>query len=627
MAIQIFPREGSFGQTLGASIGGGLDALSQQYAQRKKFEQDLLRSLAPIAFKQQMAQRAKLQQAQQEAPFYEKYGIDPNASAVEKKTQLKRILDQQKQLQGKILTGQTRPDTIKETVFGGRKNLANDPVVQRLAKDLGLDLAPYGGVLRAPLEDQNAMVRESMTPEGQQMFNEPITNEQQEEQDLEQAQQGSFGETGVLGTLARALPLMGSGIAQTVGTGFGLGPLLNYLSPDLVKETTKQDYIQNKYDEWAKKAEETDPDTVAGKDARFYRDAFKSSLETAKRRGGTAAFPETTDIKQEYVKPAFKEIGIDITPKNFAEEVFETGGKALPHFISAVAGGPATAGTKLGSLLSKALGPAAAGKLTEKVTGSKLAGDSVTAFGYLLATMQPGAVKRAAQKGFQGMKKLITGANPNEAAAKIPDTVKKIEKLAVQAGRGLSKSPGNQRIIQVKEALDNAAAGPGKKNIKNVYQIYKNMGNEYKAWQKDGVGAEWGQIRDALKDAIGKWSKPKSPETFQAFERSNKLWNDLSNTNLLNENTKKAMDQGSGIGLSVMRSIFNMAGGPQLVRKVSGDVVKGMRHLNLFVSSPQALKEFTKAMAASVTDNPTKIAALLNQTGMRILEKEKKTKK
>lgn len=548
----------------------GLQALlgiDQQKAQA-------LGGLPPQYLQKVLPMMVQQQNQQQYSPeYYEKWGVDPNAPPEIQKAQLSEFAQRRKDLQKKILTEQTRPSTWGEIFGFGKQPVTENPEVQRIAKELNLDI----GNLEAQLAQ----------PQGMQQEQQPQAMQPMQQSPAEE----SFG---LLKSLSRLPGLLASGAAQTLGTAGGLFPLGNIIrenlpgtmGPEAMSELTQA--IQERREPDWNKIKSVHEKELAEKREPYY-------------------LPEARDVKK-FLK---ENVGFSAEPQNALERIFEAGGEMLPILgLSALRGAKYLKDAGLTGYIGRAFGPKAAGELTKKVTGSDAAGDSVSAIGYLLSGMEPDALKNYASQGFDKLNTAVESTK-NLAAPYAP-IEKTIEKISDLMSRGL-KTPEKELLGRATNVIKDAGVGKsGYRNIKDIYETYRDLGSNMPKLEKAKLGVPAQELRSALKESIMGWARKNAPNTVKPFEDANELWKKLKQADLLRDNIASGSQKIGATTLSVWRPAYNILAKPWIDSGVE-NTSRGLKQLGIVLSTPAARKPFIQALVQAGKGNPERTALLLTK--------------
>lgn len=590
------------GEALGTGIGTGLQ-------QRMQFNQQARGLQALLGIDTQKAQALSglppqylqkvlpLMYQQQNKPQYdekyiqeykEKYGVDPAAPPDIQKAQWAEHNRQQKaidELDKFILKQQTRPAAGSEVLGFGKEDVLKNPLVQEKAQELGVDLNRYRAKKTSPaLEDQGAMLEQPMNQMPDQAMGSPAMPLGEDEDE-------SFG---LLKTLLKLPQLVGSGAAQTIGSGLGAFPLANYIRENL--PGVMQPDALNEFTQAIQERREPDWNAIQG-----IQDA------SIKKMREPLYLPEAQDVKK-FIQ---KDLGVNVTPTNALERIAEKGGEVLPFLaLGAYRGASYLANAGLKNYLTRAFGPAAVGEMTKKLTGSEEAGDALSGIGYILSTMDPEPLKKFASSIFSKVENLINNS-PN-IVAPVSQQLPKLEQLGDKLSRGIPSEAKTQLVKAVRDITEAGVGKKGARDMRNIYQAYRDVGNKMNYFKRNDLGKEAAELRNLTKSALVNWIGKNAPELKDQFLDANTLWRQLSQGNMITENIKNQIPGVGSVGLSMQRILFNILGRP--VAEVGYENARrGLRYLGILMKNPASRKPMLEAFKLAAENSLDRIPYLIDK--------------
>lgn len=591
MAQRIGPQP-SFLNDLFSRIGSGLNTYGAQQQQQREAE-------------------ALQQEKELRDQYLQQMNIDPNLPPDLQKLQLQERKEQRGALQKALLKNQTdRPGFME--LIKKRENLAYNPQVKQLAQQLGVDLTPYtpmGNVLQS-----GNLSEEIIQKLG---GNQPLSN--REETQLREQMVENQPSNGLIDSLQRLPAILGSGLSQSLGSGLGINNILNALmAPESKVPGTSKEDISKEIERVQNELQNAPEDSFQRRGQEQYLKRLQQQQETIQKRG-SLRLPNQEDVLREYIQPMTT---MDLTPSGFFEKVADIGSKVAPSILADVMTGGATKGATAGNTIwniaKRTFGPATAGELTKKITGSDLAGDTVTMLGYLFTGMQPRAAQTAAEKGFNTFEQAVQKAP--RSTVRITDKIgNNFQKTSERLSAAVEGSPGYNLLRNALKKVDQNIPTSGKLPIGEVTELHKELGRVFPSLAKAGFKKEAAQLRNFTKGLIQSWGKTNAPKALKQWDDANSIWSTLANTRLLNERLNEGV-KSSGMALSWQSLLKRLVLGAG-----AGPIKKGLKHADAMASNPKILKIVARALRSAAEDNPTRTTVLMERL-QKTLEKDPRFK-
>lgn len=579
MAINFLPREGSFMQTLGQSLGGsaasGADQLIQSAAQQKQMQ---LKQQQMIQQLQQHMQKAQQQEQQQQATrqLAESAGFHPaiaellgslkpeqGMSAIQKQLSPKHFLDYNTPADklNPLRIGQ-RPQQTMGPQAAGAQQAQIIPDQQRTG-------APQIGVLssqNAPMDINRELEAEENTTEMGTILDYlkglgisiPTSA-------LSYLSRGQLGAEGLMDTL--------NNWAQSMGLG-GFDPNAG---------------MQELY-----RGMEEDMGVEPGSLGKTPR---QEQLEGAEKTTGTA-------LRQELGAEADTTLG---------RKGQELGELATDLFINAVTFG----GKGIVDAAKKALSTAGIAKgtggLVGKISGSDLLGDGIeTAMVMLGDTFGDGVIEKA-KKGFENKFDRSFSRTPKKIIknSKAADRINTLEKKL--AAQSLNNPSMEEPLRAIRSVHDKVLLPNGQLNVQAARDQHKSLMRQIAKMPKGPIKSDYRKVLEATENVIEQWAKQaKRPNAWKNFTSGKELGFALADRGAI-ANWIKDMMPSTILVPSWKRLALNLFG---------ESTTNSIKYWQRLFKYPSIQKLYKKTLQAGANQNKANLTRSITQMAKEIRKRD-----
>lgn len=625
MAI-ILPKEGSIWETLGTGLGSGLEALAQgkvQQMQKRNYANSLQQmgfspdiaylpeKLQPLAMKQHLTGLKSLAKQQQDQALFEQgvnLGGDPDM------LRQAHAAGNLSQVVGKLTNAENPSYAQRAGITSSKTNQFRlspekqkvNQLAQELSGSSGVAALQNMGQQQGGLSQLSSQVNETQdfTPAEQilmQKMNDPNipAEKRQEMREALQAAKGRDWGYGI-GALAGSIGNFASNAASSIGSLGGLPSLLESAAAPLAKNIFAP-IVRSEIEGLKKSAEGMDKGSEEYKQAQEKISSMQKELDAPI----TYSAPTAASIKEDFVRPIAKALGVEnqIDPKNPLETLFGRLGSVAPALaVSSLLSGGSAAANLLRQ--SKIAGLAeGAGQLTEAITGSKIAGNTISLLGYVVpGLVKPGFFDRIVNKGYESFRGFLkNNANAKIDASPLMQDLQPIrDAIAVDPeSKGYRFLTGRLRAIEknVGDISEASAAFRGglrqDVNPKKLFDLDQAFGKQYSHAEQLGVSAEFQQMREMLRKTYQQWAGGIDPAVTDGLIGARATEQALR--------SRTALEKVINVASDTRVPLLSSAG--YALKFVANTLKYPAKYLPLLLKNPNARGDFYKLLSAAANDN------------------------
>lgn len=525
----------------------------------------------------------------------EKYtGVSPQQSILEKLQQ--QVLDtpeRKQQRQMELYNAQAQQEMLSKPINNGLDAL-NNFAAQQVAQ-----------------QNTPQTQRDPMLDEYESLLNNPNISPV-DKQALRNEMVGLEGQKSWAESLAGVPVNLLSGIAQSIGSGFGLGNIANLLASstlDFDKEQKEASRAQLK-----NIIDNTSPDSAEHKEAKRL---YEMGLENENPNAAiNRKFPEAASIKENVVQPIVKSLGLErlVSTPDAISAIAERVGNVTPQVLVR---GLLTGGQVLGDIMQglRTAGLSeSVGELAGRTFNSSKWDTALTALGYITAGFRPGVFKKVVSEGYNKFNELTKNAPKDRIdATPVINSLDEIDKELIAPNTKGAKFLKN-RIQEVDKKIGRISssaaekAGIPQRNIspQEAWKLDQEFGGDVlKQANKIGENSmnRLTKIRQSLRQIYEPYYNNIDPHVTKGLTDAREITKALHFRDDLQDALESVAGSRGGFFSKIIFALRKAAGGGAEIR----------RFYKAMESSPALRTAFTDVLKEGASKNKAGIANAINR--------------